>query len=92
MVTEERLHRRDILQRSPRDLCVLTHKAVAKSLPGRGNHVRKGTEASNNLQNHGICELLSQVEAWGARASHESGDRVSRQSRKALSAGLQKGF
>lgn len=56
MVMEERLHRRDVLEQSPRDVCVLTHKAVEKSVLGRGSSVSKITEALNILQNHGICK------------------------------------
>lgn len=56
IVTEERLYRRHVLEQSPRDGCALTHKAVEKSVPGRGNGVSNGTEALSSLQNYGICK------------------------------------
>lgn len=56
MAMEERLLRRDVIEQSPRDVCVLTHKAVGKSILGRGSSVSKITEALNSLQNHGICK------------------------------------
>lgn len=56
MVMEERLHRRDVLEQSLRDVCVLTHKAIRNNVLGRGSSVSKITETLNTLQNHRICK------------------------------------
>lgn len=36
MAMEERLLRRDVIEQSPRDVCVLTHKALGKSILAEG--------------------------------------------------------